>query len=81
MASLFRFYCEQGLVHEPEKLAVPSIDLVELRIEDFTKRGQEFVLTGVTDRWLESFDRSPNKPATNVTMLTKALAKLRSSRE
>lgn len=79
MASLFGFYREHGLLIDPVKLTNTPLDDVELRINDFTPEGRQFVLTGVTDRWLASFDRSPGKSPFDVAMLTRALAKLRAS--
>src|SRR5262245_8483802 len=61
MASLFAFYREHGLLVDPAELANTQLDDVELRINDFTPEGQQFVLSGVTNRWHASFDRSPGK--------------------
>ena len=71
--ALVGFLLENGLVRGDVTEDLASL---VLRYSDLTERGRKFVMTGATDRWLASFDRKPDKPATDVAYLVKQLAKI-----
>jgi hypothetical protein len=76
--TLMAFLRQHGLVDTKRVDALGEIrDGYELRRLDVTEEGWEFFGTGV-ERWLMAIDRG--RPATDTSILTKYLAKLRGGR-
>lgn len=74
--SLIDYMLNQNLIHPSVQLP-DDISSVVLRTNDLTEVGLEFWKSGAVDRWLGSFDRSPNKSVTNYTQLERSFARIR----
>ena len=74
---LFAFMQDQNLLHRVVVTSPLDVDDVVMHWSDLTETGQAFVRTNAIDRWLRSFDRpGSKKKRSDVTMLSKALARL-----
>lgn len=75
--SLVLFFRNSGLLTETADNSV-EISKIVLRFSDFTSEGKLFVRSGAPDKWLESFDRNPDKASTDVSYLIRRLESQRS---
>lgn len=74
--SLYQFHLQQKLVTEKFLRSAPPLDSLLLHRSDLTPSGWALWQSGAVDRWLNSFDRSPNKSLTNYKILEVSLAKI-----
>jgi len=71
------FFRDHGLLARE----VPKdISRLVLLFSDFTEDGQQLIKSGVPDKWLASFDRNPEKPSADVSLMVRKLKSLRNAR-
>lgn len=68
------FFREHGLL---ARKVPEDISTLVLFFSDFTEEGQRLIRSGAPDKWLASFDREPEKPSSDVSLMTRKLKALR----
>ncbi len=77
--ALYQFHLDRALLTAQFLQAPPPTSSLVLRRGDLTEAGWALWQSGAVDRWLNSFDRSPNKPVSNYKILEVALGKITAS--